>query len=94
MAAAASAAVAVGVTAAAAAAAVAVAIAVRSKRSRRSRSDRSRSERRKMVGPNPGAILMFQSTESDGILTVLCQQDSTSAGIVPSTGRVVAHANT
>ena len=30
------------------------------------RSRRSRSERRKMVGPNPRAILMFQSTESDG----------------------------
>ena len=43
----------------------------RRRRSRSSSSRRSRSERRKTVGPNPGAILMLQSTESDGIFTVL-----------------------
>ena len=87
-------------------------------RSRRSRSSSSRSERRKMVGPNPGAILMFQSTESDGtppkfniapekwwledyfpigrqlFTYIAISTRSTSAGIVPSTGRGGAHANT
>ena len=65
------------------------------RRSKSSGSSRSRSERSKMVGPNPGAMLMFQNIESDGIFPVLYQQDPTSAGICPSTGRVVgAHANT
>ena len=58
------------------------------RRSRSSNSSGSRSERRKTVEPNPAAILVFQSTESDGIFTVLYQQDSTSAGIYPPTGRV------
>ena len=81
-----------------------------------------------MVGPNPGAILMFQSTESDGTppkfniapenwwfedyfpigrqlfrgyvelragyTYITISTRSTSAGIVPSTGRGGAHANT